>query len=139
MLLVLCGSSSSLSKTQTVLPIRCSCFVLSIADRQISMLHFSQVQKHTMLSVHMPTTKPRAKHLDSCTIICIWNIWEPSRPQKILVYESEVTFTTFSIQFYTISRVWYQPIVSQLQSGYLKSNIRHERNTSEKNNVQLRK
>ncbi|XP_039899728.1 cytoplasmic dynein 2 intermediate chain 1 isoform X2 [Simochromis diagramma] len=65
-------------------------------DRQISMLHFSQVQKHTMLSVHMPTTKPSAKHLDSCTIICIWNIWEPSRPQKILVYESEIQCCCFS-------------------------------------------
>uniref|UniRef100_A0A3P9ATB6 Dynein 2 intermediate chain 1 n=1 Tax=Maylandia zebra TaxID=106582 RepID=A0A3P9ATB6_9CICH len=65
-------------------------------DRQISMLHFSQVQKHTMLSVHMPTTKPNAKHLDSCTIICIWNIWEPSRPQKILVYESEIQCCCFS-------------------------------------------
>ncbi|XP_035765485.1 WD repeat-containing protein 60 [Neolamprologus brichardi] len=65
-------------------------------DRQISMLHFSQVQKRTMLSVHMPTTKPSAKHLDSCTIICIWNIWEPSRPQKILVYESEIQCCCFS-------------------------------------------
>uniref|UniRef100_A0A3B5B680 WD repeat domain 60 n=1 Tax=Stegastes partitus TaxID=144197 RepID=A0A3B5B680_9TELE len=57
--------------------------------RQISLLHFSQVQRHTMMSVHMPTTKPSAVRLDSCTIICIWNIWEPSRPQKVLVYESE--------------------------------------------------
>uniref|UniRef100_A0A3Q0SNL5 WD repeat domain 60 n=1 Tax=Amphilophus citrinellus TaxID=61819 RepID=A0A3Q0SNL5_AMPCI len=57
--------------------------------RQIIMLHFSQVQKHTVMSVHMPTTEPSAMALDSCTIICIWNIWEPSRPQRILVYESE--------------------------------------------------
>uniref|UniRef100_A0A3Q0SFI8 WD repeat domain 60 n=1 Tax=Amphilophus citrinellus TaxID=61819 RepID=A0A3Q0SFI8_AMPCI len=61
--------------------------------RQIIMLHFSQVQKHTVMSVHMPTTEPSAMALDSCTIICIWNIWEPSRPQRILVYESEVKFT----------------------------------------------
>ncbi|KAM9331677.1 cytoplasmic dynein 2 intermediate chain 1 isoform 2-T2 [Pholidichthys leucotaenia] len=51
--------------------------------RQISLLHFSQVQKHTMMSVHMPTDNPGAVHLDSCFIICVWNIWEPSRPQKI--------------------------------------------------------
>jgi hypothetical protein len=43
-----------------------------------------------MLSVHNPSAKPSAVRLDSKTIICIWNIWEPSRPQKILVYESEV-------------------------------------------------
>ncbi|KAM7369817.1 hypothetical protein PAMP_011108 [Pampus punctatissimus] len=64
--------------------------------RQISLVHFSQVQKHTMMSVHKPTTKPSAVRLDSCTLICIWNIWEPSRPQKILVYESEVQCCCFS-------------------------------------------
>ncbi|XP_029955791.1 WD repeat-containing protein 60 isoform X2 [Salarias fasciatus] len=64
--------------------------------RQVSLLHFSPVQRHTMMSVHMPTTKPSAVPLDSCTVICIWNIWEPSRPQKILVYESEVKCCCFS-------------------------------------------
>ncbi|XP_078137014.1 cytoplasmic dynein 2 intermediate chain 1 isoform X2 [Sander vitreus] len=64
--------------------------------RRISLLHFSQVQRHTMMSVHSPTTKPSAVRLDSCTIICIWNIWEPSRPQKVLVYESEVQCCCFS-------------------------------------------
>ncbi|XP_075308680.1 cytoplasmic dynein 2 intermediate chain 1 isoform X1 [Odontesthes bonariensis] len=64
--------------------------------RQISLVHFSEVQRHTMMSVHMPTAKPSAVRLDSWTIICIWNIWEPSRPQKILVYESEVQCCCFS-------------------------------------------
>ncbi|KAG7224985.1 hypothetical protein INR49_014902 [Caranx melampygus] len=64
--------------------------------RHISLVHFSQVQRHTMMSVHTPTTKPSAVRLDSYTIICIWNIWEPSRPQKILVYESEVQCCCFS-------------------------------------------
>ncbi|CAK6969284.1 cytoplasmic dynein 2 intermediate chain 1 isoform X2 [Scomber scombrus] len=64
--------------------------------RQISLVHFSQVQGHTMMSVHKPTIKPSAVRLDSCTLICIWNIWEPSRPQKILVYESEVQCCCFS-------------------------------------------
>nr|XP_043902396.1 cytoplasmic dynein 2 intermediate chain 1 isoform X1 [Solea senegalensis] len=64
--------------------------------RHISLVHFSQVQSHTMMSVHTPTTTPSAVRLDSCTIICIWNIWEPSRPQRILVYESEVQCCCFS-------------------------------------------
>ncbi|XP_070784308.1 cytoplasmic dynein 2 intermediate chain 1 [Enoplosus armatus] len=64
--------------------------------RHISLVHFSQVQRHTMMSVHSPTTKPSAVRLDSCTIICIWNIWEPSRPQKVLFYESEVQCCCFS-------------------------------------------
>ncbi|XP_064797972.1 cytoplasmic dynein 2 intermediate chain 1 isoform X5 [Oncorhynchus masou masou] len=64
--------------------------------RQISLVQFSQVQRQTMLSVHNPSAKPSAVRLDSKTIICIWNIWEPSRPQKILVYESEVQCCCFS-------------------------------------------
>ncbi|XP_069552392.1 cytoplasmic dynein 2 intermediate chain 1 [Brachyistius frenatus] len=64
--------------------------------RQVSLVHFSRVQRHTMMSVHMATTEPSAVRLDSCTMICIWNIWEPSRPQKILVYESEVQCCCFS-------------------------------------------
>uniref|UniRef100_A0AAQ6IRZ2 WD repeat domain 60 n=1 Tax=Anabas testudineus TaxID=64144 RepID=A0AAQ6IRZ2_ANATE len=64
--------------------------------RHVSLVQFSQVQRHTMMSVHAPTTKPSAVRLDSCTIICIWNIWEPSRPQKILLYESEVQCCCFS-------------------------------------------
>ncbi|RVE58729.1 hypothetical protein OJAV_G00196870 [Oryzias javanicus] len=64
--------------------------------RQVSLVHFSQVQRHTMLSVHMPIAKPSAVRLDSNTIVCIWNIWEPSRPQKVLLYESEVECCCFS-------------------------------------------
>ncbi|XP_056155209.1 cytoplasmic dynein 2 intermediate chain 1 [Lampris incognitus] len=64
--------------------------------RQVSLMLFSEVKRHTMLSVHSPTAEPSAVRLDSYTIICIWNIWEPSRPQKILVYESEVRCCCFS-------------------------------------------
>ncbi|KAJ0059726.1 hypothetical protein NL108_011214, partial [Boleophthalmus pectinirostris] len=71
--------------------------VLSLPlGRHISLIHFSEVQKHTMISVHTTTTKPSAVHLDNHTLICIWNIWEPSRPQKILLYESEVQCCCFS-------------------------------------------
>ncbi|KAK6299959.1 hypothetical protein J4Q44_G00299920 [Coregonus suidteri] len=67
-----------------------------LCGRQISLVKFSQVQRQTMLSVHSPSAKPSAVRLDSKSIICIWNIWEPSRPQKILVYESEVHCCCFS-------------------------------------------
>ncbi|KAM4543925.1 cytoplasmic dynein 2 intermediate chain 1 isoform 2-T2 [Fundulus diaphanus] len=67
-----------------------------LLGRQISLVHFSQAQKHTMLSVHTPTATASAVRLDSCTVVCVWNIWEPSRPQQILVYESEVQCCCFS-------------------------------------------
>ncbi|KAF3836642.1 hypothetical protein F7725_029200 [Dissostichus mawsoni] len=41
------------------------------------------------MSVHRPTETPSAVRLDSCSVICIWNIWEPSSPQRVLIYESE--------------------------------------------------
>ncbi|XP_016094548.1 WD repeat-containing protein 60-like isoform X3 [Sinocyclocheilus grahami] len=64
--------------------------------RQVSLLQFSQVQRQTLLSVHPPSSKSSAVRLDGETIICVWNIWEPSRPQKILLYESEVRCCCFS-------------------------------------------
>ncbi|XP_055085959.1 cytoplasmic dynein 2 intermediate chain 1 isoform X2 [Periophthalmus magnuspinnatus] len=67
-----------------------------LQGHHISLIHFSEVQKHTMISVHTSTTKPSAVLLGNHTLICIWNIWEPSRPQKILLYESEVQCCCFS-------------------------------------------
>uniref|UniRef100_A0AAV2L7J3 WD repeat-containing protein 60 n=1 Tax=Knipowitschia caucasica TaxID=637954 RepID=A0AAV2L7J3_KNICA len=96
------GRSLSKMKTQTE--------VLSFSDgsvqlntnlpflhgRCISLVHFSQVQKHTMISVHTSTTKPSSGPLDMHSLLCIWNIWEPSRPQRILMHESEVQCCCFS-------------------------------------------
>uniref|UniRef100_A0A673LC47 WD repeat domain 60 n=1 Tax=Sinocyclocheilus rhinocerous TaxID=307959 RepID=A0A673LC47_9TELE len=64
--------------------------------RQVSLLQFSHVQRQTLLSVHPPSFKSSAVRLDCETIICVWNIWEPSRPQKIILYESEVRCCCFS-------------------------------------------
>ncbi|XP_051559925.1 cytoplasmic dynein 2 intermediate chain 1-like isoform X4 [Myxocyprinus asiaticus] len=64
--------------------------------RQVSLLQFSHIQRQTLLSVHPPSSKTSAVPLNSETVICVWNIWEPSRPQKILLYESEVMCCCFS-------------------------------------------
>lgn len=69
--------------------------VYLLAGRQVSLLQFSQVQRQTLLSVHPPPSNTSAVQLDSETVICVWNIWEPSRPQKILLYESEVWRRTY--------------------------------------------
>lgn len=66
-------------------------FLCLDTGRPVSLVQFSQVQRHIMMSLHLPTAQPTDAHLDSCTVICVWNIWEPSRPQKVLVYESEVS------------------------------------------------
>uniref|UniRef100_H3CJY9 Dynein 2 intermediate chain 1 n=1 Tax=Tetraodon nigroviridis TaxID=99883 RepID=H3CJY9_TETNG len=53
-------------------------------------------QRNTLMTVHVPAASHSDALLDDCTLICIWNIWEPSRPQKVLVYESEVRCCCFS-------------------------------------------
>ncbi|XP_072432291.1 cytoplasmic dynein 2 intermediate chain 1 isoform X1 [Chiloscyllium punctatum] len=63
--------------------------------REILCLHFSQVQRQTLLSVHSLPKEPGVVQLASNYMICVWNIWEPSAPQKILVCESEVQCCCF--------------------------------------------
>ncbi|XP_077592145.1 cytoplasmic dynein 2 intermediate chain 1 [Stigmatopora nigra] len=68
-----------------------------LSGRVISQVLFSQAQRHTLLSVHMPSGSPddiRPHHC--CTLICVWNMWEPSRPRKILLCDSEVQCCCFS-------------------------------------------
>ncbi|XP_059901503.1 cytoplasmic dynein 2 intermediate chain 1 isoform X2 [Gadus macrocephalus] len=64
--------------------------------RPCSLLLFSASQRQTLLSVHGPLAQPGAVRLDSWTLLCVWSMWEPSRPQKVLVYESEVRCCCFS-------------------------------------------
>ncbi|XP_036086479.1 WD repeat-containing protein 60 isoform X4 [Rousettus aegyptiacus] len=60
-------------------------------DRKVSCLHASRVQGQTVVSVHgLPETAP-ASPLDSRFVLCVWDVWRPSGPQKVLVCESEVT------------------------------------------------
>ena len=70
--------------------ILCCAVSSPLAGREVSLISFSQVQRQTLLSVHSPVAKPSAERLDGRTVLCVWNIWEPSSPRKVLVYESEV-------------------------------------------------
>ncbi|XP_022541084.2 cytoplasmic dynein 2 intermediate chain 1 isoform X2 [Astyanax mexicanus] len=65
-----------------------------LQGRQVTLLHFSQVQTHTLLSVHASGSSE--EQLESKTLICVWNVWEPSAPQRILIYEAEVRCCCFS-------------------------------------------
>ncbi|XP_027001310.2 cytoplasmic dynein 2 intermediate chain 1 isoform X3 [Tachysurus fulvidraco] len=67
-----------------------------LQGRQVKLLHFSQTQTHTLLSVHAPCSRSYDVTIDSKTMICVWNIWEPSTPQRILFYEAEVRSCCFS-------------------------------------------
>ncbi|XP_051872002.1 cytoplasmic dynein 2 intermediate chain 1 isoform X2 [Pristis pectinata] len=63
--------------------------------REVLCLHFSQVQRQTLLSVHSLPKEPGMVQVASYYIICVWNIWEPSFPQKVLICESEVQCCCF--------------------------------------------
>ncbi|XP_006018614.1 WD repeat-containing protein 60 isoform X1 [Alligator sinensis] len=91
----------NLRSRQTSLSISDSCFQLNtnqpfLHDRKVSCLHVSQVQRQALLSVHGLPKKPAAILLDRKYIICVWNVWQPSSPQKVLVCDSEVICCCFS-------------------------------------------
>ncbi|NXS63394.1 WDR60 protein, partial [Brachypteracias leptosomus] len=86
---------------QTGLSISDSSFQLNtnqpfLHDRKISCLYVSQVQRQTLLSVHGLPEKAGVSLLNRKSIICVWNIWQPSSPQKVLICDSEVMCCCFS-------------------------------------------
>ncbi|XP_068260964.1 cytoplasmic dynein 2 intermediate chain 1 isoform X2 [Nyctibius grandis] len=90
-----------LRSQQTGLSISDSCFRLNtnqpfLHDRKISCLHVAQVQRQTLLSVHGLPEKAGVGLLSRKSIICVWNIWQPSSPQKVLICDSEVMCCCFS-------------------------------------------
>ncbi|KAM6101773.1 cytoplasmic dynein 2 intermediate chain 1 [Theristicus caerulescens] len=90
-----------LRSRQTSLSISDSCFQLNtnqpfLHDRKISCLYVSQVQRQLLLSVHGLPEKAGGVLLNRKSIICVWNIWQPSSPQKVLTCDSEVVCCCFS-------------------------------------------
>ncbi|KAM9232738.1 cytoplasmic dynein 2 intermediate chain 1 [Leptosomus discolor] len=90
-----------LRSRQTSLSISDSCFQLNtnqpfLHDRKISCLYVSQVQRQTLLSVHGLPEKAGVGLLNRKSVICVWNIWQPSSPQKVLICDSEVICCCFS-------------------------------------------
>ncbi|KAM8810391.1 cytoplasmic dynein 2 intermediate chain 1 [Eudromia elegans] len=84
-----------LRSRQTSLSISDSCFQLNtnqpfLHDRKISCLYVSQVQRQMLLSAHGLPDKADVTFLDRKSIICVWNVWQPSSPQKVLICDSEV-------------------------------------------------
>lgn len=63
--------------------------------REVLYLHFSRVQRQILLSVHSLPKEPGLAQVTSYYIICVWNIWEASFPQKVLICESEVQCCCF--------------------------------------------
>ncbi|XP_035110118.3 cytoplasmic dynein 2 intermediate chain 1 isoform X4 [Callithrix jacchus] len=83
----LCFSDSS-SQLNTSLPF--------LQNRKVSLLHASQAQRQMVVSAHELPEKAFAPPLDSKYILCVWDIWQPSGPQKVLICESQVTCCCFS-------------------------------------------
>ncbi|XP_010220533.1 PREDICTED: WD repeat-containing protein 60, partial [Tinamus guttatus] len=84
-----------LRSRQTSLSISDSCFQLNtnqpfLHDRKISCLYVSQVQRQMLLSAHGLPEGAGVALLDRKSIICVWNVWQPSSPQKVLICDSEV-------------------------------------------------
>ncbi|XP_003983320.2 cytoplasmic dynein 2 intermediate chain 1 isoform X1 [Felis catus] len=80
--------SDSASQLNTSLPF--------LQNRKVSCLCASQVQRQTVVSVHGPPGAAFDPALDGRYVLCVWDIWQPSGPQKVLICESEVTCCCFS-------------------------------------------
>uniref|UniRef100_A0A8C9AK36 Cytoplasmic dynein 2 intermediate chain 1 n=1 Tax=Prolemur simus TaxID=1328070 RepID=A0A8C9AK36_PROSS len=80
--------SESSSQLNTNLPF--------LQNRKVSCLHVSRAQRQTVVSVHDLPKKAFAPQLDGRYILCVWDIWQPSGPQKVLICESKVTCCCFS-------------------------------------------
>ncbi|XP_058516726.1 cytoplasmic dynein 2 intermediate chain 1 isoform X2 [Ochotona princeps] len=64
--------------------------------RKVSCLLASRVQRQTVVSVHDLPDKAVVQPLDGRYVLCVWDIWQPSGPQKVLICESKVTCCCFS-------------------------------------------
>ncbi|XP_069815009.1 cytoplasmic dynein 2 intermediate chain 1 isoform X2 [Dendropsophus ebraccatus] len=78
-----------------------SCLLLNtnlnfLQGRSVYQLQFSEAQRHLLLTVHGLGNSNESISLCDKYIICIWDIWQPSTPQKILICESEVRCCCFS-------------------------------------------
>ncbi|XP_047550188.1 cytoplasmic dynein 2 intermediate chain 1 [Lutra lutra] len=65
-------------------------------DRTVLCLCACQGQRQTVVSVHGLPGAPFAPALDGRYVLCVWDIWQPSGPQKVLICESKVTCCCFS-------------------------------------------
>ncbi|KAG8573452.1 hypothetical protein GDO81_012417 [Engystomops pustulosus] len=78
-----------------------NCFHLNtslpfLQGRSVYQMQFSEAQRHLLLTAHGLGNSPESTSLWDKYIICVWNIWQPSTPQKILTCESEVRCCCFS-------------------------------------------
>lgn len=67
-----------------------------LQDRRVSCLHACQAQRRMVVSVHGLPGKALVPLLDHRHVLCVWDVRQPSGPQKVLVCESKVTCCCFS-------------------------------------------
>ncbi|MXQ94153.1 hypothetical protein E5288_WYG010360 [Bos mutus] len=67
-----------------------------LQDRRVSCLHACRAQRRTVVSVHGLPGKASAPLLGHRHVLCVWDVRQPSEPQKVLVCESKVTCCCFS-------------------------------------------
>lgn len=67
-----------------------STFLILSPDRTVSSLHTSPARRQVVVSVHGLPGQACAPPLDRRHLLCVWDIWQPSGPQKVLVCESQV-------------------------------------------------
>ncbi|KAM5157588.1 cytoplasmic dynein 2 intermediate chain 1 [Mantella aurantiaca] len=67
-----------------------------LQGRKVYQLQFSEAQRHFLLTVHGPSNESIPAIVSDSCLICVWNIWQPSAPQNLLMCESQVKCCCFS-------------------------------------------
>ena len=68
-----------------------------VSGRHAIHTHISPVQTYLVLTAYSPQSKVKsADGLSGKGLVCVWNVNEPTKPQKILVCESQPTCCCFS-------------------------------------------
>lgn len=94
-------SRSKVHSKEPCMSISEGCFHLNtnlplLQGRKVYHLQFSEAQRHLLLTVHSQSNKSISAFLSDQYLICVWNIWQPSSPQNILMCESKVKCCCFS-------------------------------------------
>ncbi|XP_068091943.1 cytoplasmic dynein 2 intermediate chain 1 isoform X2 [Hyperolius riggenbachi] len=94
-------SQSKVQSKEPCMSISEGCFHLNtklpfLQGRQVYQLHFSDTQRHLLLTVHILNDTSGSAVLREKCLICVWNVWQPFTPQHILTCDSEVECCCFS-------------------------------------------
>ncbi|XP_043267572.1 cytoplasmic dynein 2 intermediate chain 1 [Venturia canescens] len=81
--------------------------VTFLSGRPVTVVHYSNISNRVLLTIHAPAdeeieTSRDEDFVTDCSIGCVWNILQPSRPTKIFYSSSTITTCCFHSTSYSV-------------------------------------